>query len=182
MLYAVGVFVPDPFIYLRIAGRAHIVLSDLELDRARQQVTHCRVLSLARTVRQLQREGVKKAGFARVIQHLLRERRLKKVFVPASFPHGLARQLRDLGMKVRVKEGPFFPERELKVANQVKKISAALLMAEVGLAEAIFLDEMPIIPIYHYTRVFLIQPSVRGWNPTILDHHPYQHVWLEPVR
>jgi hypothetical protein len=26
--------------------------------------------------------------------------------------------------------------------------------------------------------VFLIQPSVRGWNPTILDHHPWQNVWL----
>ncbi|HTN28620.1 MAG TPA: peptide ABC transporter substrate-binding protein [Burkholderiales bacterium] len=45
-------------------------------------------------------------------------------------------------------------------------------------AEAIFLDELPIIPIYHYTRVYLIQPSVRGWSPTILDHHPYQNVWL----
>jgi len=46
-------------------------------------------------------------------------------------------------------------------------------------AEAIFLDEMPVIPIYHYTRVYLLDPSVRGWRPTILDHHPYQHVWLE---
>lgn len=136
MLYAVGLFIPDPFIYLRVAARGHAVLSDLELDRARQQMAHCRVLSLSRAARQLQREGVKKAGFARVIHHLLRERRLKKVFVPASFPHGLARQLRDLGVKVRVKEGPFFPERELKAADQVKKISAALLMAEVGLAEA----------------------------------------------
>jgi oligopeptide transport system substrate-binding protein len=48
-------------------------------------------------------------------------------------------------------------------------------------AEAIFLDEMPVIPIYHYTRVYLMHPWVRGWNPTILDHHPYQHVWLEPA-
>jgi len=47
-------------------------------------------------------------------------------------------------------------------------------------AEAIFLDELPIIPIYHYTRVYLMQPSVRGWNPTILDHHPYPYVWLAP--
>jgi oligopeptide transport system substrate-binding protein len=46
-------------------------------------------------------------------------------------------------------------------------------------AEAILMDEMPILPIYFYTRVFLIHPSVRGWNPTILDHHPYKYVWLE---
>src|SRR6266853_1642156 len=47
-------------------------------------------------------------------------------------------------------------------------------------AEAIFLDEMPVIPIYHYTRVYLLRPEVRGWNATILDHHPYPYVWLAP--
>lgn len=46
-------------------------------------------------------------------------------------------------------------------------------------AEAILLDAAPLIPIYHYTHVFLIDPSVRGWYPTLLDHHPYKHVWLE---
>ena len=46
-------------------------------------------------------------------------------------------------------------------------------------AETLLLDAAPIIPIYHYTHVFLIQPSVRGWHPTLLDHHPYKYVWLE---
>lgn len=46
-------------------------------------------------------------------------------------------------------------------------------------AEAILLDEMPIIPIYFYTRRYLLQPCVKGWYPTILDHHPYKYVWLE---
>jgi oligopeptide transport system substrate-binding protein len=47
-------------------------------------------------------------------------------------------------------------------------------------AEQKLLDDAPIIPIYHYTHVFLIQPSVHGWHPTLLDHHPYKDVWLEP--
>ncbi|HWL14173.1 MAG TPA: peptide ABC transporter substrate-binding protein, partial [Opitutus sp.] len=46
-------------------------------------------------------------------------------------------------------------------------------------AESLLLDAMPMIPIYHYTHVFLIRPSVKGWHPTLLDHHPYKHVWLE---
>lgn len=46
-------------------------------------------------------------------------------------------------------------------------------------AEGLLLDAAPLIPIYHYTHVFLIQPSVQGWHPTLLDHHPYKHVWLE---
>ncbi len=47
-------------------------------------------------------------------------------------------------------------------------------------AEKILLREAPIIPIYYYTTVRLVHPAVRGWFPTLLDHHPYKHVWLEP--
>jgi oligopeptide transport system substrate-binding protein len=46
-------------------------------------------------------------------------------------------------------------------------------------AEAILLDDAPLIPIYHYNHVFLIQPSVKGWYPNLLDHHPYKFVYLE---
>jgi oligopeptide transport system substrate-binding protein len=46
-------------------------------------------------------------------------------------------------------------------------------------AESILMDEMPIIPIYFYTRVCLQRPDVKGWYPTILDNHPYQYVYLE---
>lgn len=47
-------------------------------------------------------------------------------------------------------------------------------------AEALLLAEVPLIPLYHYTHVFLLQPAVKGWHPNLLDHHPYKHVWLEP--
>ena len=37
MLYATGMFVPDPFIYLRLKGREYLCMSDLELDRAAKE-------------------------------------------------------------------------------------------------------------------------------------------------
>lgn len=46
-------------------------------------------------------------------------------------------------------------------------------------AEAILLADAPIIPLYHYTHVYLIRKSVQGWYPTLLDHHPYKGVWLQ---
>jgi len=46
-------------------------------------------------------------------------------------------------------------------------------------AEEILMAEAPIIPIYIYTRVYLLDKGVKGWNPTILDHHPYKHLYLE---
>lgn len=47
-------------------------------------------------------------------------------------------------------------------------------------AEERLLAAVPCIPLFHYTHVYLVSPSVRGWHPTPLDHHPYKYVWLEP--
>ena len=46
-------------------------------------------------------------------------------------------------------------------------------------AESLMLAAAPIIPLYYNTHTFLLQPSVHGWHPTLLDHHPYKYVWLE---
>jgi len=139
MLYATGIFVPDPFIYLRIGGKCHIVMSDLEVDRARRQAPHCRVISLSTCGQKLRRQGMKGVGvpLPNVVKLLLREKGLRKVTVPASFPLGFAKQLRDLKVKVKLAKGACFKEREFKTADEIKKISAALTMAEVGMAEAI---------------------------------------------
>lgn len=45
-------------------------------------------------------------------------------------------------------------------------------------AERILLTEMPVIPLYWYTRVFLIDPRVKGWHPKLLDNRPYKHLDL----
>ncbi len=134
MLYAVGLFVPDPFIYLNFGGRPVIVMSDLEIDRARAQAPHCRVLSLSAYQRKLRAAGTQKASLPLVIRLLLREKKIRRVLVPDDFPFGLARDLKKLGIKLKP-QAAFFPRREIKSADEVKKISAALAMAEVGMAE-----------------------------------------------
>ncbi len=49
-------------------------------------------------------------------------------------------------------------------------------------AEAILMDELPIIPIYFYTRPRLMYPSVKGFYPNLLDQHSYLGVYLEPKK
>jgi Xaa-Pro aminopeptidase len=136
MLYAVGMFVPDPFIYLRPRGRPTIVLSDLEIDRARKQAPHCRAISLSRYQKKFRAAGVKTAKLSQVARELLRERGIRRVTVPHNFSLGLAEELKRLGISVKVKPGGFLPQREQKSPVEVRKISAALLMAEIGMAEA----------------------------------------------
>jgi Xaa-Pro aminopeptidase len=137
MLYAVGMFVPDPFIYLRLRGKCHVVMNDLEIDRARKEARHCKIISWSQCVKQLERDGQKKISIARIIRCILKQKRITKLAVPGNFPLGLAEELRDLKVKIKCKRGAFFPERARKSAEEVKRISGALMMAEVGLAEGI---------------------------------------------
>jgi len=137
MLYAVRMFVSAPFIYLRLHGRACIVMSDLEIDRARKHASHCRIISLNRCLDNLRKAGVKRPGLPHVIRMVAREKGIKRLTVPHQFPLGLARDLRKIGIKVKATTGSFFPERQIKSPEEVKKLSAALMMAEVGLAEGI---------------------------------------------
>jgi Xaa-Pro aminopeptidase len=137
MLYAVGMFVTDPFIYVRANGKPLVIMNDLEVDRARRLVKGARVLPMSRFASRLRRNGVSRVGMPQVLKEILREQRVRRVLVPSSFPHGLARQLRDLKVKVRARQGIFFPQRSIKTPEEVRKLAAALMMAEVGLSEAI---------------------------------------------
>lgn len=138
MRYAVGVPVPAPFIYLRVKGRGVAVLGDADLERVGRSGRKCRVLSLSRCERQLRRAGGKHICLAAVIRLLVGKMGSARLMVPADFPLGLARELRRFKVRVRPRGGElFFPEREFKSAEELEMIRAAVVMAEVGLAEAI---------------------------------------------
>jgi oligopeptide transport system substrate-binding protein len=65
----------------------------------------------------------------------------------------------------------FAAEREPDAATR------ADLMAK---AERRLLEAAPVIPLYYNPHTYLLQTSVRGWHPTLLDRHPYKAVWLQP--
>lgn len=48
-------------------------------------------------------------------------------------------------------------------------------------AEDLLMDELPILPIYIYTRPYLIHPNVKNWNPKLLDNRNMKYIWLEPT-
>ena len=108
MLYATGLFVPDPFIYLRTTGRPLLVMSDLEIDRARAQAPHCRVASLSQYQQKLRARGIKRPGFPQVVRQILREKGIRRVTVPDNFPLGLATELENSGVRQGA-SGQFFP-------------------------------------------------------------------------
>lgn len=49
-------------------------------------------------------------------------------------------------------------------------------------AEDLFLSELPVVLVYWYTDAYLLQPSVRNWNPLVLDNHNYKYIDLKAER
>lgn len=46
-------------------------------------------------------------------------------------------------------------------------------------AETILMDQLPVLPLYWYTRVYLLSPDVKNWAPLLLDNHPYKFIDLQ---
>ena len=46
-------------------------------------------------------------------------------------------------------------------------------------AEMIILTDMPVIPIYHYSTIRLVDARVKGWVSHPLDQHPYKYLYLQ---
>ena len=69
------------------------------------------------------------------------------------------------------------------LSDRAKTIAdPAARAAVLAQAEALVLDAAPIVPIYFNTHVYLLHPSVKGWQPTPMDHTDYRYVWLEETK
>ena len=132
LLYATRFFAPDAYVFLEKDGRRCVMLNDLEINRGRAQAQVDEVIAWSDVAR---RAG-KAASFAQVVLQLLKEKRVRKALVPSGFPLGLATELTQGGVALEPVAGLFYPEREFKTAEELKKIRRALAITETGLARA----------------------------------------------
>lgn len=137
MLYATRFFVPDPFIFLEQKGKRTLVLSDLEIDRARKQAHADEIVALSKFERELQGTRKKAPPFEKVMVHFLRKRGVRSAVVPANFPLGYANELARQKIRVRAANGLFWPEREAKSEAELREMRRALAITEKGLARAV---------------------------------------------
>ena len=136
ILYATRFLAPDPLLFVQQGGRRLLLVNDLELGRAQRVARVHRVLSWSIYARDIERKGWR-ATPARVIHRVLAERGIRHVQVPGSFPLALARALSRSGIRIATEAGPFWPQREIKRADEVRSIAAALRAAEAGIEAGI---------------------------------------------
>ncbi|HKE61159.1 MAG TPA: Xaa-Pro peptidase family protein [Nitrospira sp.] len=136
LYYATKFIAPDPFIYLEIKGERIMVMNDLEMDRAKSQAAVDRVLSYSDIERRARDHGVADPRSVDIIHVLLREARIKHVLVPANFSFSHAARLQELGYQVHAKPDPFYEQRVVKTAEEVRHIEAAQRATEQAVAAA----------------------------------------------
>ena len=136
MLYATRFFAPDAFIFLEEKGKRTLVLSDLEIDRARKQATADEFVSYSALEREVQGKQAKAPAYGKVLSHFLRKRGVRSALVPANFPLGFALELAASRISLRTSNGLFWPEREAKSDEELKLMRRALCITESGLARA----------------------------------------------
>ena len=136
LYYATRFIAPDSFIFLEIKGERVLVMSDLELDRARAQATVERVLSYSEVERRVRAKGVTEPGSVDIVHEVLQEHGIKRLLVPGNFPYVQAARFQELGYQLETKKEPFFERRVVKTADEIRHIEAAQRATEEAVAAA----------------------------------------------
>jgi Xaa-Pro aminopeptidase len=136
LYYATRFMAPDPFIYLELDGERLLMMSDLEVDRAKSQASVDTVLSYSEFERKAKEQGIAEPGMVDVVHVLLQDRRIKQILVPANFPFFHAARLQQLGYQLHSKREPFYESRVVKSPEEVRHIEAAQRATEAAVAVA----------------------------------------------
>jgi len=136
LYYATRFVAPDPFIYLEVKGERLLVMSDLEMDRAKSQASVDRVLSYSELEKKAKSNGTKEPSSVDIVHVILREAKVRQLLVPANFPFIHATRLQELGYSMKPKRDPFYERRVVKTAEEVRCIEAAQRATEEAVAAA----------------------------------------------
>jgi Xaa-Pro aminopeptidase len=137
LYYATRFLAPDPFIFLRIKGERILIMSDLEVDRARATATVDTVLSYSEYEERLKRRGVTSPSAVDVVDEFLKDRGVVRLLVPENFGFEHARQLQGRGYELSTKREPFFEERAVKTNEEVRAIEATQRAVELAVQRSI---------------------------------------------
>jgi len=132
LAYCSGFFAPDPFLWYETTSERGMLVSVLELGRARKEAkAGIRVRSLDE-VRRAWGLPESRRAMEHLIAGLARETGVRQWAVPEDFPLGLARKLGRRRLRLQPRS-PFCPERERKSPPEVECVREGVRLAEAGL-------------------------------------------------
>jgi Xaa-Pro aminopeptidase len=136
LFYLTRLKAPDPIVWMQVGRRRILMLSELELDRARKEARADLFLP-ARTYMIRAARLFSRATPAHAAAVFLGDRGIRSVEVPASFPVSLMRVLEELGFDVAVSGEDFVPARRTKRQWEVREIRRCTRLGAEGIDLAV---------------------------------------------
>ncbi len=137
LYYATRFIAPDSFCFFQIRSKKHLLMSDLEVDRARQTAKVDHVHSLSRLAKEYFDRHGEKGRYLDLIVEFAKREHAKNFIVPSNFPLEMADKLREKGLVLTAKSDPFFPERMTKSKEEIAAIQKAIRHTEAAVSMAI---------------------------------------------
>ena len=137
LYYATKFIAPDPFVFLKVHGKSYLLVSDLEIDRAKKQAKVDGVFSSSKLAAEYKQTHRKPCDFTELVVYFLKRLHVTSVLVPGNFPVQYFVPLRHSGLQIQYKNGLFFEERLIKDRSEIAAITQALRATEKAAREAI---------------------------------------------
>lgn len=172
LYYATRFIAPDPFVFVQANGRRILLMSDLEVDRARAQAKVDQVLSTSRLAVEFEKRMDKRATFFGLIADFLKRKRAKDLLVPADFPLFYADRLRKMGFRIQAKPDPFFENRTIKSPAEVRAIETTERHTEAACraaCEAIARSQIRKNKLFYQGRILTSERVKQIINVTLME-------------
>lgn len=142
--YATGLEMHDPYTWYQDSkGETHVLMSALEVDRARRVAKVDHVHAMGDVAEKLQESGLA-VTLPNMVKWLVDDD-AGVVEVPSKFPASLYSALFDKGVQMEVKCSPLFPSRAIKRKDEIEAIRFAQSINEKGFQRAFEVLEEAVI-------------------------------------
>lgn len=137
LYYTTRFLAPDPFIFIETSLKRTLVMSDLEVDRAKEQARVDEVASYSDISNKVRKKGTPEPKMIDVIDFCLKDRGIRRLLVPGDFPFRHTEALRERGYSLGTKGDPFFESRNIKTPDEIQAITETQRATEEAVETAI---------------------------------------------
>lgn len=173
LYYATRFIAPDDIIFFQIRGKKHLLLSDLEVGRARSQAGVDQVHSLSKLSSDFKKRHERRPSLLDLVENFSKEHKVFALTVPGNFQVQYADALRKRGLKIEVRQDPFWPERTLKTKEEVMAVRTAIRHTENAIRAAIAVIRKSVIKkgkLYYHGQVLTSEDIKKVINVSLMEN------------
>lgn len=137
LYYATRFIAPDDIIFIQVRGKKHLLMNDLEVDRARAQAKVDHVHSLSKLAADYKKKHDKRPGYMDIVEDFLKKENVSGLKVPGNFQVQYADALRKRGFQIEIAPDPLWPERVIKTKAEVAAVKKAIRHTQDAIRAAI---------------------------------------------